>query len=393
MKLSNLSKRRLTIAKELWLHGYFHSMKKSLSDVILSILNFDFCTETVIKAVLIDSNVKLSRRKRGFKTFDDLISDLQSLFPNLKYLDEIVSLHKLRNDVQHQSVIPSEQEVSRHKITARLFFDEVCRNVYSGVISFDEVSLALFIKSEIEKFILKEMENAFQNSQYSDSVYYAKQAIIYHLLLLRANMGVPYTDPLFHSPFTFSGFDGLEEIGRFLENTSRCLNWIIDRLCLREYCDDICHLLDVGTTSNIYWLRGRGLKRKQATQNDVEQAKNLAYEFMISTQHLIKEPDLESPFIYDLTVKEGASENEHVIQVGIISLPKITEAKLTIRNIPTKEEIEAGVKQVEKILDIPIEMGLHKIVIKDLEKGKRYSISVNVTNEKKKSDSSTLVFQ
>lgn len=393
MKLSDLSSRRLTIAKELYLHGYFHSMKKSLSDVILSILNFDFCAETIIKAVLVDSKVKLSRRKGGYKTFDELISHIQSLFPNLKYLDEIVSLHKLRNDVQHQSLIPSEQEVSRHQTTLRLFFDEVCKNVYDGAISFGEISLSLFITSEIEKFILKEMEKTFQNSRFVDSVYYAKQAIIYHVMLLRSNMGIPHTDPFFHSPFTFSRLHDLQDVGRFLEDTSKCLNWIIDRFCLREYCDDIYHLLDLGTTSTIFRFGYRTLKRKQATQNDAEQAKNLAYEFITATQHLIKEPDLESPFIFDFMIMEGTSKDEHIIQVGVLSLPKITEAKLEIMDFPTKEEIEAGVKQQKRSLDIPTEIGLHKILIKDLVKGKRYSITASVKNEKERTDYSHLLFE
>jgi hypothetical protein len=112
LNLSEPSGRRFTIAKELYLHGYSHSMRRSVSDSVVSILNFDFCAETIIKTVLLDCGVRIERQKGGYKTYDELISDLRLKFPNLGYIDEVVSLHKLRNDVQHQSNIPSEQEVS-----------------------------------------------------------------------------------------------------------------------------------------------------------------------------------------------------------------------------------------------------------------------------------------
>jgi len=383
LKLSSLSSRRLTIAKELYLHGHFHSIKKSLSDVILAILNFDFCAETIIKAVLFDANVKLTRpsgRGGGFKTFDELISDLRSLHPNLKFLDEVSALHKLRNDVQHQSVIPSEHEVSRHEINVRLFFEEVCKDVYDGALSFDHISLTLFIRSEIGKFVLAEMEKAFQNSKYSDSVYYAKQALIYHIMLLRFNMGAPHTDPFFHSPFSSSDLHDLRDVGRFLEQTNECLNWIIDRLCLQDYYDEITHLLGSKRTSSIYWFRSHHLKREEVDQNGAEQVKNLVYEFITATQDAIKESDLDSPFIYDSIIIEGESENEYVVQIGFISVPSVTEAKLEI-------------KEQNKILDIPLQNGLHKIVIRNLEKGKRYVLFVHVKNEKGKDDHSFLEFR
>lgn len=120
MQPSEISKLRLTIAKELYSHGSIHSLKRSPSDAILSILNFDYCVETLVKTVLLDTNIPLTRRRRH-KSFDELMEDLRDIYPDLGYTSEVLTLHKLRNDVQHHAVIPSQQEVGRHIITTRSF--------------------------------------------------------------------------------------------------------------------------------------------------------------------------------------------------------------------------------------------------------------------------------
>jgi hypothetical protein len=392
LKLSGPSGRKLTIAKELYLHGYFHSMRRSVSDVILSILNFDFCAETIVKTVLLDHGVSIERQRGGFKTFDELISDLQRSFPSLRYVDEVVSLHKLRNDVQHHSNIPSEQEVSRHKTTIRLFFDEVCQIVYDSGISYDDISLALFIKSENEKTILGEMEKAFQKGSYSDCIYYGKQAAIYHVMLLRSNMGVPDVRS-FHNPFTFSDFRDLREVGDVLEKTTERLNWAVDRLCLREHYDEMNQLLGGRITSPyFYWYRG-DIQRVEATQNEAEQTRNLVYEFVTSTQDLTKEQDLKSPFVFDLVVKKAELNEDYVIQVGFVSTSTIASVQLTIRKMPSQDETKKNIALKEEILDISKDLGLHIVPIQTLEKGRQYQISCRVTDEKKESDSTHLTFK
>jgi hypothetical protein len=367
-------------------------MRKSVSDSVLSILNFDFCAETLVKTVLVDHGVRIERQKGSFKTFEDLISDLKQNFPSLEYIDEIVSLHKLRNGVQHDSNIPSEQEVSRHKTTIRLFFDEVCQKVYESAISYDDISLALFIKSENEKIILGEMEKSYQNGRYDDSIYYAKQAAIYHVMLLRSNMGVPYSHS-FRNPFTFSDFRDLSEVGTVLEETIGRLNWVVDRLCLREHYDEINQLLGGRITSPYFhWFRG-DIQRVQALPNEAELTRNLLYEFITSTQDLIKEQDLKSPFVFDLMVKKPELSEGYAIQVGFVSNSAITSAQLIIRKKPSQDEIEKKIAVKEEKLDIPKDLGLHMMPIQDLDRGRQYGVHCGVTNEKKESDNLSLTFE
>jgi hypothetical protein len=367
-------------------------MRRSVSDLLLSILNFDFCAETIVKTVLVDRGVRIERQRGSFKTFEELISDLNSSFPTLKYVDEVVSLHKLRNDVQHQGNIPSEQEVSRHKTTIRLFFDEVCQKVYDSAISYDGISLALFIESESEKIILGEMEKSYQNGSYNDSIYYGKQAAIYHVMLLRSNMGVPHPHS-FRNPFNFSDFRDLSEIGRVLEETVERLNWTVDRLCLREHYDEINQLLGGHITSPYFdWYRG-DIQRVQALPDEAEQIRNLVYEFITSTQDLIKEHDLKSPFVFDSMVKKAEPSENYVVQVGFVSTSAIASAQIKIRKTPSKDEIEKKIGVKEEILDIPKDLGLHIVPIQDLEKGGQYNVHCNVTDEKGESDHVNLTFK
>lgn len=385
LKLSPLSARRLSIAKELYIHGYSHSERNSIADVILSILNFDFAAETIVKTVLIDQGLGIERQKGGFKTYDELIRDLKQVCPSLRYVDEIVSLHKLRNDTQHNGIIPSEQEVSRHKLSTRLFIDEVCQNIYDNSISYDDISLALFIKSENERAILQEMEKALAKSKYSDSVYYGKQAAIYHVMLLRANMGVPHRG-YFYNPWTFAKISDFRDIGRYLEELNEGQNWIIDKLLLREHYDEINHLLGGAITSYLHWRR-REIERAQANQSEAEEIRHLVYEFITSTQDLIREPDLVSPFIFDLVIEKAESSEDYYIQIGVVSASPIVSAKITIRENPSKEDLEKKLPLKDETLDAPKTTGLSALPIHGLEKGKQYQLGFQVSNEKAESDS------
>lgn len=399
LNLSNTSKRRLTIAKQLYSHGYGHSMKKSPSDAILSILNFDYCVEIIMKAVLLDANLSLRKRSGQPKYFDDIMKDLRALCPDLGYTSEVLSLHKLRNDVQHHSLIPSYEEVRRHLITVRSFFDEVCLKAYDGVISFADISLALFIGSEIERMVLAEMERALKERKYPDSLFYTKQAVAYHIRLLRENMLVPrgWHSSFLHHDLSFSRFRTLhvdrelveefrrfdekfEKLGRFVEETDEKLDWILDRLCLREHYDEVSRFL--GHIPSRYWIGLYEMERTPADRHDAERARSFAYDFMIRTQDLISKPDLEAPFIFDLLILDKR-ENECTIQIGLSSASRIIEAKLVLKE-----------QNVEKhAQDISTEIGLQTARLKDLEGGKIYNLFVSAKNEKEETAHQTLSFK
>lgn len=354
-------------------HGYAHSMKKSPSDSILSILNFDYCVETIVKAVLLDANIKLRERSRP-KSFDELIKDLKNTCTNLGYLSEVLSLHKLRNDVQHHSLIPSKQEVARHVITVRSFFDEICSKVYEEAINFADISFALFIGSEAEKLMLAEMEKALQNERYSDSVYFAKQTVNYHVELLHDNMKVPHSwhSSTLHYHLGDSGV--FRELGEFIEDTDKKLDWIVDRLCLREYHDEIYEFL--GDSRNLL------IEREVADRDMAERGRNITYDFITSTQDLIHKPDLDYPYIFDLTILDK-SETGCSIQIGIADASKIVEASLELQ--------ENSVAKYTK--NILTNIGLQTFKLQDLKKGRTYLLITRAKNENEETGHKFLNFK
>src|SRR6266851_2425099 len=136
------SSRRLAIAKEMYLQGSYNAAKHSTIGSILAVLNMDYSAETIVKSILIEEGVVIAG-----ESFPELCKNLQSRHKKLKLLSAIQDLHKLRNNVQHHGMVPSPQDITRHRNTIRYFFDEVCDVIYDGEIAYDSISLALFIDS------------------------------------------------------------------------------------------------------------------------------------------------------------------------------------------------------------------------------------------------------
>jgi len=81
------------------------------------------------------------------------------------------------------------------------------------------------------------MEEEFAKGDYPKSIYYAKKVALYHLKLLRLSLNVPST---FHvNSFSFSKLNYFNGLGDILKEMSQPLNWVIDKVSLREYYDEI----------------------------------------------------------------------------------------------------------------------------------------------------------
>jgi len=386
LNLSAPSGRMLSIAKEIYIRGYFHSIKKSVSDSILSILNFDYAAETILNAVLLDKSIPIERKTGGYRPFDELMQEFKNAFPQINYVTEIISLHKLRNDVQYHCNIPSENEVSRHNTTIRLFFDEICQKVYANSISYSDISLALFIDSENEKSILKAMEEAYQRKDYADSIHYCKRAAVYHVMLLRASMDI--TDLTnFDNPFWSSDFGDFCKIGNTLEGIVKQVNWLTNKMCIREHYDEINKLLG-GLLSNPYfnYYKGEIDERGQSSPDEAEHTRNLIYEFITSTQDLIKQNDLPVPFIFDLLLKKAGVEGNYDVQVGFVSTLEIKSAEIKVVKTLSNEDIQNKVPRKEEVIGVSKNKGINVVCVHNLEKGRQYKFHCTVINEQDKKD-------
>jgi hypothetical protein len=279
----------------------------------------------------------------------------------------VLSLHKLRNDVQHLAVVPSIEEVERHRISSRAFFDEICREVYEGLITFAEISLALFVRCETEKLILSEMERAFQEENFSISSYYARNVIAYHIRLLRQNMKVPVS---WHS--SYFQFE-IGSLGDFVKDTDKMIDWIIDRLILREYYDEVNKVLQPEGT-----LFGYKIGFEPSNKEQAEEARILAYDFITHTQDAIKKA--KDPFVFDFRLIDE-NETEYAVQIGIASDYKLTEARISLMKTGP-----SPLSSPSKLMDIPPQIGLQRVNLeKEGIKGV-HTLQIYVTSENEGSD-------
>lgn len=85
---------------------------------------------------------------------------------------------------------------------------------------------------------------------------------------------------------------------------------------------------------------------------------------MTSKGWSFKEKDLEAPRIFEIRCA-GLEESDYVIRVGVASASALTQCQLKIDD----QEIE-----------LPTTVGLHMIRVPKLQKGARYSVSVEAYN-------------
>lgn len=171
MIISKTSMRRLVTAKQMYYHGLNISYSYSNFNSILAILNFDFAVETLIKAILQDKQVSLNPKNP--KKFHELLDDLKSHYDNKGILDELHSLHLLRNTIQHNASIPSNHDVIRHRSNIQFFFEDICKKIYD--LKLEDISQNFLIDSEVEKMVFLEIEKAVSEGRNKDAHNYCKK--------------------------------------------------------------------------------------------------------------------------------------------------------------------------------------------------------------------------
>jgi len=341
-----------------------------MADSVLAILNFDFAAETILKAAIVDNGGAVTRSNGSFKNFEEILRDFRLAFSTIS-VHEVDNLHRLRNSVQHSSSIPSQQEVMRHKDTVQIMFDQICTKAYSNL-TYGSISLALFINSENERYVLQKMEEAYADMKYADAVYYGKRAAEYHLLLLRSNLKFPKIR--FNNPYGIKSDRDLQELGNGIDNVVDALNLVVDKLHIGDQYDNLNELLGGKISSHSYQSYGSDIVRDRInSQNDADNCRNIVYEFMTSTQSLLNTKELKSPYIFDLYVSHDVSEGSEA-QMGFISTSPIKAATLQIGDPFFDDETDCT-------WSLPTNNGIHTVKLQNLKKGKEYQLTGKVSNE------------
>ena len=360
--LNNLSiaaLHRFAIAKEMYIQGIGESLKNSSISRILAILNFDYVAETLIKAVLLDKNVKLEKNSGDFKSFYNLRNDLHQYYNKVSVISELMALHKLKNDIQHNASIASEQDITRHKLNVRLFFDEICKDIYRNKITFESISLAYLVDSKNEIIILQEMEKALENKNYPDAIKYSKEAIQYHRELIRMNMEAPNMLNSNGYRYILSGVKGASQFGyglpslnsqaeQYFSQLNRTIKWLVNRRIFPEHDEEVQQLLDPF----------EGQLELNPDKEKAESARLMAYNIITGTQWQLKKfKDVKKPLIFAQSIVQVGTDK--ILLLGIASTSELSEVKLRFSKNRDNEKIIDGDKKIG-IQEIHIDADLTK---------------------------------
>lgn len=161
--------RRLVLAKSLYLHGCTHGSRKDNVSRMLAIHHFDNAVEIVLRCVVTKQDI---RSKKKYLYFEDLLDEID----DLPLKEQMRGLHRARNGVQHQGVIPSTESVIEYKGYTEGFFREVCRDKFH--IPYEELYLSELIANDSLKKKVREAEEAFEMEEFTLCIELSDEALV-----------------------------------------------------------------------------------------------------------------------------------------------------------------------------------------------------------------------
>jgi len=258
--------RRLVLVKQMYFHAYSHSLDRTEPGRMFAIQAMDYCIETLLKTVVSKygspsdyhgaesayyypiaslRSQRYTPKMDFYRLWDEVVGIYRD--PKNKIAEdapplhrEIDIIHSLRNDVQHNGVIPSYEEAQKSINYTESFVRSVVKSAFGK--EFDELMLADLIENTEIRDLMKEAEKALEENRFKDSVIASAKAFT------KASMAEirrrPYRSRL--SPFIRSK---VEDIGRRLElrDAFRELGSAFDDIREQiEYIEDQLEVISLG---------------------------------------------------------------------------------------------------------------------------------------------------
>jgi hypothetical protein len=161
--------RRLVLAKMLHLHGCTHAERRDTVSRMLAIPHFDNAVEMVLRCAATKRGTKSGKKQLYF---EDLLQEIEGV--PLK--EQMRSLHRVRNGVQHQGDIPSMESVIKYRGYTEDFFREVCGEIFS--VPYEELFLSQLIENENLRQQLLKAEEAFGKEEYQRCIELCDEALM-----------------------------------------------------------------------------------------------------------------------------------------------------------------------------------------------------------------------
>jgi len=186
--------RRLIILKQVYFHACQYALDRTEIGRAFAIQVLDYCIETLLKTTVSKygppsdyrglqsgyyyktealRNQKYSPKMDFYRLWDEVVGIFRD--PNkgigideLPLRREIGLLHKLRNGVQHDGVIPSGDEVQKRVAYVESFIRDVFQTAFGK--KFDEIVLANLIENDEIRNFVGEAEKALEEERFKDSI-------------------------------------------------------------------------------------------------------------------------------------------------------------------------------------------------------------------------------
>jgi hypothetical protein len=141
----------------LYLHGCTHASRKDSVSRMLAIHHFDNAVEITLRCVATKQGTQTAKKQLYF---EDLLAGIDGL--PLK--EQMRSLHRVRNVVQHQGDIPSMESVIKYRGYAEDFFKVVCKDIFG--VPYEELFLSVLIENEKVRQQVLKAEEAFGKEEF-----------------------------------------------------------------------------------------------------------------------------------------------------------------------------------------------------------------------------------
>jgi len=181
-----LAFRRLLLAKQLYQHGYDHSIKEGAINKMISIHNFHNSIELLLKAILLQYEIRQDSTLNI--AFDQMLGEIDnhSLFREnniqLPYRQQLPILNQQRNHVQHHGAEPERSVMEEWRVISRRFLQHAISIFFN--LNFDELTPVDFVEDKAIKELLKTSLRMLEENDLENCVIYSKEAFEFSFVAL-----------------------------------------------------------------------------------------------------------------------------------------------------------------------------------------------------------------
>ena len=159
----------LVLAKSLFMQGCNHASINDEVNRMYAIHCFDAAVEMILKQIAIKKGIQ---PKRKYFYFEELIKKIR----DLPLKEQITGLHNLRNIIQHQGDIPTQETVVKYMGYVEDFLVNVINKEFG--LSFRDLALSTLIRNEEIRKMLAKAETLYEEGRYKDCITQCDETLI-----------------------------------------------------------------------------------------------------------------------------------------------------------------------------------------------------------------------